>query len=187
MRRLLRILLNTATALSVVGCVLSALLWTRSYWRTDIWRERSVGVTPDTPAGWYVLRSRVHAFTLFTGRASLYREVDEPRRTYISAQEAARLTRVNQCTYSCSNSPRPRSGDETPHFALYHKSQGSGVLFPLWVPTAAFALLPSIRLIARWRRRPPAGHCPDCGYDLRATPDRCPECGAVPTPPPPPA
>ena len=51
---------------------------------------------------------------------------------------------------------------------------------------AALAALPFATAAAagvlRWdrrRRRRRAGQCPRCGYDVRATPQRCPECGAV--------
>jgi hypothetical protein len=47
-------------------------------------------------------------------------------------------------------------------------------LFPAAVGAAAFH-----RRRVR-RRRTREGHCPACGYDLRATPGTCPECGAAP-------
>jgi hypothetical protein len=56
-----------------------------------------------------------------------------------------------------------------------------GVAFPLWFPVILFALLPSVRAYDRLRRRRrfAGAACLSCGYDLRATPSRCPECGAV--------
>jgi hypothetical protein len=45
-----------------------------------------------------------------------------------------------------------------------------------------FAVIPALRLLTlrRAKTRPGDGLCARCGYDLRATPERCPECGAVP-------
>ena len=53
------------------------------------------------------------------------------------------------------------------------------VMFPQWLVAGLCGLLPAVRLARRRRRtlRRRGGLCPACGYDLRATPGRCPECG----------
>jgi hypothetical protein len=54
--------------------------------------------------------------------------------------------------------------------------------FPEWLLMLGGAVLPLAFLTRRRRirRRAASGSCLRCGYDLRATPERCPECGAVP-------
>ena len=53
------------------------------------------------------------------------------------------------------------------------------VAIPLWLLALAFGVLPAAAAFhSRKRRLSNGGLCPACGYDLRATPDRCPECGA---------
>jgi hypothetical protein len=47
----------------------------------------------------------------------------------------------------------------------------------LWVPALLSGAMPLLWAAGRWRRPRVGGGCLSCGYDLRATPERCPECG----------
>jgi hypothetical protein len=65
-------------------------------------------------------------------------------------------------------------------------NQWRGLVIPLWIPASCAALLPMIRAVLamhvtlRGRSLMRQGRCRRCGYDLRATPERCPECGTLP-------
>ena len=63
----------------------------------------------------------------------------------------------------------------------FSSSREEGIAVPTWLPTALFAIPPLLwaRPLLKSRRRHRAGLCPHCGYDIRATPQRCPECGRV--------
>ena len=63
-----------------------------------------------------------------------------------------------------------------------HWSPGFVVGLPYWVILLVTAPMPAAWLTMRLRRkRRRRGHCPKCGYDIRVTPYRCPECGHVPS------
>ena len=69
--------------------------------------------------------------------------------------------------------------DHAPAFKM------SRVTVPVW-PLTLLTLIPALRFAKikyherMTRRRIRRGGCAICGYDLRATPGRCPECGTVP-------
>ena len=56
------------------------------------------------------------------------------------------------------------------------------IVVPHWVVTLLLSALPVLwaRRYQQRRRWASQGRCARCGYDLRATPEQCPECGALP-------
>ena len=174
MRRLLHIVLIFLTVLSLLFCLGSAFLWLRGYWRSDGfgWAR------PQPPGGQWTFFLKVAS-----GGGGFWINVGTqgPMQQDASTPEGWYWTTYGQ-------SPRPyRAVSVTNRWGFGHQIVGAAAVrsrafvFPAWLPTALFAVLPLCRLAQaiRRRRRIVEGHCKSCGYDLRATPDRCPECGNV--------
>lgn len=72
-------------------------------------------------------------------------------------------------------------GSEHPPPRTYRGRTDAGhkVVAPAWPAAVLLGVLPVVWVVRHARRgkRARAGCCTTCGYDLRATPDRCPECG----------
>ena len=66
-----------------------------------------------------------------------------------------------------------------PH-AISHRGSVVHVVLPLWMPTLFLVscFLPLYLPMHRRRKRKKLGLCVNCGYDLRGSMERCPECGA---------
>jgi hypothetical protein len=150
-------------AVSLVLCIATAVMWVRSHWRADSieWARARTLIRIRTAPG------SVRFAIVFGGG-------------YVSG-------------WSFTSNPPP-SALYTEGFSFRHNSSGrSGgigtwdewmVSFPWSGACLLFAIAPAAWLIAPghahdWER---SGRCRVCGYDMRATPDRCPECGTAAPP-----
>ena len=155
------------TALSVLSlllCVATVALWVRSYWRLDALVHR---------------RSAVHqsfrsvcgelCYTTSTSKVTSTRYVWRPEWRYIVQNPGDRMIRPTHSLLGFG-----WVLEEAMDYFL-------GIFIPHWFLALLFAILPALHLrsMLRSRRLHRLGHCPRCGYDLRATPDRCPECGLL--------
>jgi hypothetical protein len=63
---------------------------------------------------------------------------------------------------------------------VWHNGQNGFYVYgaPCWLLAILIGFW-GVRIARRNKEHAPS-HCPTCGYDLRATPDRCPECGTIP-------
>jgi hypothetical protein len=186
-RRILTILARRirelATVVALICLIATCITWVRSYFVRDY-----------VIVAWYGLGQRAcrHQTLLATGRGGIAlqdqtwlgvaQQLNEPR---FHAER-----RYDRNVYYWVPRDAPCSFWNSLGFGLERVSGPGGspaawtLIVPCWAitPIAMLASLFGVRLIIRRRRRDRRlrlGLCPECGYDLRSSPYRCPECGAV--------
>ena len=180
-----RTLFTIAAALSFALCLASLTLWARSYtgsdsitrrWMTAADAHHSQHQSQEIQWTAGQMRFLVRHDTSFFP-AHLTEDAARPRWSYfrygkghIGWDAPPATTTWNRLGFAAW---------ETGWSASFADSQDRVWAIPAWLLCAALAILPAVWVYGAYRRhrRRLIGRCIACGYDLRATPDRCPECG----------
>jgi hypothetical protein len=204
---LARRLFNLVTVLSLLLCVVVCVLWVRSRFATDQQAWAAQTEDDDTPDGMSPrprsdLPVRLSACTAAQARGVLsvwfaryrltpphgidhvqlmwdFERLRSHERWIRRPPQDFRVSSDDSCLSRLGFGGSARSADESGKNGFE-----AGFRAPHWFVLLVFAVLPSTRLGRSVRRRARGGRglCRACGYDLRATPGRCPECGTQPTP-----
>ena len=183
MRR--RKLFTLAAGASAVLCVAVCVLWVRSYNAGDVLAlanaadgDRRTVASERGRVRFIRSAQRLMTIVHADGSESPNQVVTPPTAWYVAPTTESQWLFpgvVRRETQTNPSSGWQRAG---PQWA------GREIELSYVLPATLLALTPVTWV---WRRaghrrclRRRAGLCPACSYDLRATPDRCPECGAVP-------
>jgi hypothetical protein len=184
MRRTLRRLATVAALVSLLLCVASVVMWARSYWKSDWWSRFSYNVQTHEYRQQFLGSEAGKAATILWSY-----KIDDSSAEKMEAR-TARGEFSNRWSKGAFGVLWPtrqhwwESGLFAKRYTEVRRSvpgvgQGVMVIVPHWILVVVFSIWPVVWGLRWWRRERKlrAGLCWNCGYDLRATPGRCPECG----------
>jgi hypothetical protein len=157
-----RRLFNLLAALSLLAGIAVAGVWVRSYWKHDylVLIHGRVSARASSDRGFL----SCHGWIVRGGLDGL------DKLSWVTSARTSRdglNLRLFEWQYT--------EGDKTDE----RVSAKWYLRVPHWSFVALSLPVPTLWLLIRRHRleRKRQGHCRQCGYDLRATPERCPECG----------
>ena len=183
-----RRLFASVSALSLILCLAAVGLWVRSYWRSETIRRidelvltrPKTSINADDPNGAGAVIS--HGWIAFWWSTfDPHEEGLVVQRSRWQRSSSSSKLKMPLERRSLLELPGLRFDRETGPSYGGTRMTVVRLVAQIWMLAIPFALLPAAWILHRGRTRDQrrTGHCQACGYDLRASPGRCPECGRV--------